>query len=146
VTVDPQAEPAAQRPGGQPPTDQAPGDPATSVAHVLVRVWLPDRPGALGLVASRIGSIGGDIVGIDVLERGEGVAVDEFAVEIADLDLLEMMAGRSKRSTARPSRSSAWSPASPIPDSTHSSRPRHSAKRHRSRACERPWPTGHGRS
>ena len=27
----------------------------SSVAHVLVRVWLPDRPGALGLVASRIG-------------------------------------------------------------------------------------------
>jgi hypothetical protein len=45
-----------------------------------VRVWLPDRPGALGLVASRIGAIGGDIVGIDVLERGDNVAVDEFAV------------------------------------------------------------------
>jgi hypothetical protein len=60
--------------------------------HVLVRVWLPDRPGALGLVASRIGSVGGDIVGIDVLERGEGVAVDEFAVELRNLDLLELMA------------------------------------------------------
>jgi hypothetical protein len=48
--------------------------------HVLVRVWLPDRPGALGLVASRIGAVDGDIVGIDVLERGENVAVDEFAV------------------------------------------------------------------
>jgi hypothetical protein len=46
----------------------------------LVRVWLPDRPGALGLVASRIGAIGGDIVGVDVLERSEHVAVDEFAV------------------------------------------------------------------
>jgi len=59
---------------------------------VLVRVWLPDRPGALGLVAARIGSVGGDIVGIDVLERGESVAVDEFAVELPDLDLLELMA------------------------------------------------------
>src|SRR5436190_3114838 len=60
-------------------------------ASILVRVWLPDRPGALGLVASRIGAVDGDIVGIDVLERGENVAVDEFAVllrkEIA-LDLL----------------------------------------------------------
>jgi hypothetical protein len=62
------------------------------LTHVLVRVWLPDRPGALGLVASRIGSVGGDIVGIDVLERGEGIAVDEFAVELDSLDLLEMMA------------------------------------------------------
>jgi hypothetical protein len=53
------------------------GEPAT---HVLVRVWLPDRPGALGLVASRIGAVDGDIVGIDVLERGDNVAVDEFAV------------------------------------------------------------------
>ncbi len=52
--------------------------------HVLVRVWLPDRPGALGLVASRIGSVDGDIVGIDVLEQGDGVAVDEFAVELRD--------------------------------------------------------------
>ena len=52
-------------------------EPAT---HVLVRVWLPDRPGALGLVASRIGAVDGDIVGIDVLERGDNVAVDEFAV------------------------------------------------------------------
>jgi hypothetical protein len=51
-------------------------------ASLLVRVWLPDRPGALGLVASRIGSVGGDIVGIDVLERGHDVAVDEFAVRL----------------------------------------------------------------
>jgi hypothetical protein len=59
--------------------------------HVLVRVWLPDRPGALGLVASRIGAVDGDIVGIDVLEQGDGVAVDEFAVllrESASTDLL----------------------------------------------------------
>ena len=59
--------------------------------HVLVRVWLPDRPGALGLVASRIGAVDGDIVGIDVLEQGDGVAVDEFAVLLrrsVSLDLL----------------------------------------------------------
>jgi hypothetical protein len=66
-------------------------DDAGPRAHVLVRVWLPDRPGALGLVASRIGSVEGDIVGIDVLERGDNVAVDEFAVELAHLDLLELM-------------------------------------------------------
>jgi predicted nucleic acid-binding protein len=60
--------------------------------HVLVRVWLPDRPGALGLVAARIGSVGGDIVGVDVLERSEGVAVDEFAVVLPGLDVLELLA------------------------------------------------------
>jgi hypothetical protein len=54
-------------------------------------VWLPDRPGALGLVASRVGAVDGDIVGIDVLERGETVAVDEFAVELDNVELLELM-------------------------------------------------------
>jgi ACT domain-containing protein len=59
--------------------------------NVLVRVWLPDRPGALGLVASRIGSVGGDIVGIDVLERGTEVAVDEFAVRLEEAAIVELM-------------------------------------------------------
>ena len=58
---------------------------------LVVRVWLPDRPGALGLVASRIGAIGGDIVGIDVLERSEHVAVDEFAVLLPDRDLTSLL-------------------------------------------------------
>ena len=58
---------------------------------VVVRVWLPDRPGALGLVASRIGAIGGDIVGIDVLERGEDIAVDEFAVQLRNPAALDIM-------------------------------------------------------
>jgi hypothetical protein len=60
-------------------------------ASVLVRVWLPDRPGALGLVASRIGAVRGDIVGIDVLERGEGVVIDEFAVNLGDIELLPVL-------------------------------------------------------
>jgi hypothetical protein len=61
------------------------------VANLLVRVWLPDRPGALGLVASRIGAIGGDIVGVDVLERSEHVAVDEFAVVLPTADLVNLL-------------------------------------------------------
>jgi hypothetical protein len=61
------------------------------VPNLLVRVWLPDRPGALGLVASRIGAIGGDIVGIDVLERSDRVAVDEFAVVLADASLVDLL-------------------------------------------------------
>jgi len=61
------------------------------VPNLVVRVWLPDRPGALGLVASRIGAIGGDIVGIDVLERSEHVAVDEFAVVLPSDDLVKLL-------------------------------------------------------
>jgi len=50
----------------------------------VIRVWLPDRPGALGAVAARIGSVGGDVVGIDILERGAGKAIDELVVQLPD--------------------------------------------------------------
>jgi hypothetical protein len=61
------------------------------VETYLVRVWLPDRPGALGQVASRIGAVRGDVVGIDILERGAGRAIDELVVQLpagAPIDLL----------------------------------------------------------
>ncbi len=58
----------------------------------VVRIWLPDRPGALGQVASRIGAVGGDLVGIDILERGAGRAIDELIVELPDRSLLDLLA------------------------------------------------------
>ncbi len=54
-------------------------------------MWLPDRPGALGQVASRIGAVRGDVVGIDILERGAGRAIDELAVELPDDDLVSLL-------------------------------------------------------
>jgi hypothetical protein len=57
----------------------------------VLRVWLPDRPGALGAVASRVGAVGGDVVGIDILERGGGRAIDEVAVELPGDDLVELL-------------------------------------------------------
>lgn len=48
----------------------------------MVRLWVSDRPGALGAVASRIGAAGGDVVGIEILERGAGRAIDELVVEL----------------------------------------------------------------
>ena len=57
----------------------------------IVRVWLPDRPGALGQVASRIGAVRGDVVGIDILERGAGRAIDELAVELPDDQLVSLL-------------------------------------------------------
>lgn len=57
----------------------------------LVRVRLFDRPGALGLVASRIGAVGGDIVAIDILQRTGGEALDEFVVELATDQLVELL-------------------------------------------------------
>ncbi|HRE02591.1 MAG TPA: hypothetical protein PLV68_14920, partial [Ilumatobacteraceae bacterium] len=54
------------------------------MSSYVVRVWLPDRPGALGLVASRIGAVHGDVVGIEILERGGGKAIDELVVALPD--------------------------------------------------------------
>ncbi len=63
----------------------------TTPAHVLVRVRLADRPGALGQVASRIGSLRGDIVRIDVLEHDAGEAVDDFAVVLPDISVVAVL-------------------------------------------------------
>lgn len=52
----------------------------------ILRVWIPDRPGALGALASRIGAVGGDVAGIDILERGAGRVIDELVVELPGED------------------------------------------------------------
>jgi len=62
-----------------------------AVPTFIVRVWLPDRPGALGAVASRIGAVRGDLVGIDILERGGGRAIDELVVELPRHDLVDLL-------------------------------------------------------
>lgn len=62
------------------------------MASYVVRVWLPDRPGALGQVASRIGAVRGDVVGIEILEQGAGRAVDELVVMLPDGDLVDVLA------------------------------------------------------
>jgi hypothetical protein len=61
------------------------------VPNYLIRVQLPDRPGALGAVASRIGSVGGDVVAIDILQRDNGVVVDELGVGLAGDHLLDLL-------------------------------------------------------
>src|SRR5205814_6398634 len=57
----------------------------------VVRIWIPDRPGALGAVASRIGSVRGDLIGIDILERGAGLAIDELVIELPDNSLVPLL-------------------------------------------------------
>jgi hypothetical protein len=61
------------------------------VATYVVRVWVPDRPGALGAVASRIGAVRGDLIGVDILERGAGRAIDELVVELPQASALDLM-------------------------------------------------------
>lgn len=63
-----------------------------SLVHTyLLRLWLPDRPGALGAVASRLGSVGADVVGIEILERGADRAVDELLVRLPDTARTELL-------------------------------------------------------
>jgi hypothetical protein len=48
----------------------------------LLRLVLPDRPGALGAVASALGAAGADILSVDVIERSPGFAIDDLVVEL----------------------------------------------------------------
>jgi len=61
------------------------------VFNYLIRVQLPDRPGALGAVASRIGSVGGDVVSIEILQRDHGIVVDELGVGLAGDNLIGLL-------------------------------------------------------
>ncbi|MCW4354581.1 amino acid-binding protein [Hoyosella sp. YIM 151337] len=49
----------------------------------LLRVQLPDRPGSLGALALALGSVGADIISLDVVERTPDHAVDDLVVEMA---------------------------------------------------------------
>lgn len=69
----------------------APSLASSRMETYVVRVWVPDRPGALGQVASRIGSVGGDVVGIDILERGAGRAIDELVVTLPSAELVPLL-------------------------------------------------------
>lgn len=48
----------------------------------LLRVLLPDRPGSLGSLAVALGSVGADIISLDVVDRFDGVAVDDIVVHV----------------------------------------------------------------
>jgi ACT domain len=63
------------------------------VTRIVVRIWLPDVPGVLGAVATTIGEHGGNVVGLEVLERDGGVAVDELLIELADPERIDAVCG-----------------------------------------------------
>jgi hypothetical protein len=57
----------------------------------LVRIWMDDRPGALGAVASRVGAVRGDVIGIDIIDRGAGRAIDELVIDLPDPGLVDLL-------------------------------------------------------
>lgn len=63
----------------------APGARCATVLRVrsyLLRVQLADQPGSLGSLAVALGSVGADILSLDVVERGSGYAIDDLVVEL----------------------------------------------------------------
>ena len=52
------------------------------VPSYLLRVQLDDRPGSLGSLAVALGSVGADILSLDVVERASGYAIDDLVVDL----------------------------------------------------------------
>ncbi|OBK15773.1 amino acid-binding protein [Mycobacterium asiaticum] len=52
------------------------------VPSYLLRVELADRPGSLGSLAVALGLAGADILSLDVVERGSGLAIDDLVIEL----------------------------------------------------------------
>ena len=53
-----------------------------AVPSYLLRIELVDRPGSLGSLAVALGSVGADILSLDVVERSSGYAIDDLVIEL----------------------------------------------------------------
>ncbi|MFN8090139.1 MAG: amino acid-binding protein [Mycobacterium sp.] len=63
----------------------------------LLRVQLQDRPGSLGSLALALGSVGADILSLDVVERGPGFAIDDLVVDLAPGSMPDMLITAAER-------------------------------------------------
>jgi hypothetical protein len=57
----------------------------------LMRVTLPDRPGSLGAVATAMGGVEADINAVEIVEKGAGIVVDDFIVDLPPNQLPETL-------------------------------------------------------
>lgn len=64
--------------------------PTPEVRHVVLVVRMPDRPGALGSVASRIGSVGANITDVTVGRDADGV-LDTFHLDLPPKGAIDTM-------------------------------------------------------
>jgi ACT domain-containing protein len=60
---------------------------------VVLSIRLPDRPGALGAVASRIGAVGADITDVVVHRTRGSSALDEFhlSLPVTSVDVVALL-------------------------------------------------------
>jgi hypothetical protein len=61
------------------------------VPSYLLRVQLEDRPGSLGALAVALGSVGADILSLDVVDRGPGFAIDDLVVDLPRGSMPDML-------------------------------------------------------
>lgn len=66
-------------------------DTVLRVPSYLLRVRLDDRPGSLGSLAVALGSVGADILSLDVVERASGYAIDDLVVELPPGGMPDML-------------------------------------------------------
>ena len=64
---------------------------------LLMRVRLPNRPGALGAVASALGLIGADINLVEIVEKRGNVEVDEFIFDLPSSQTVESLVAACDR-------------------------------------------------
>jgi hypothetical protein len=70
-----------------------------AVPSYLLRVELDDRPGSLGSLALALGSVGADILSLDVIERGSGSAIDDLVVELPPGSMPDVLITAAERLT-----------------------------------------------
>ena len=58
--------------------------------QVLIRLILDDRPGSLSAATAAIARIGGNILAMDVVDREGTSVVDDFVIQVDDLDAAEI--------------------------------------------------------
>lgn len=63
----------------------------------LLRVQLEDRPGSLGSLAVALGTVGADILSLDVVERGTGYAIDDLVVDLPPGSLPDLVITAAER-------------------------------------------------
>ena len=56
---------------------------------LLMRVSLPRRPGALGAVATALGSLDADINLVEIVEKGPNFEIDEFILDLPTAQTIE---------------------------------------------------------
>ena len=66
--------------------------PVVGHSHLVVTVQRPDRPGALGAVASRIGAVGANITDVTIGKHRHGCVDDTFHLDVGAHDEVDIVA------------------------------------------------------